>query len=247
MKRFKLIIEYDGTPFSGWQRQENAQSIQEEIELAIAQFNKGILFPLYAAGRTDSGVHALGQVAHVDLPEDKDTRTVLHAINFYLKKLPIKILSVEEVSMDFHARFSAKARCYMYKIINRYVPLTLDLCRALHVRSPLNIKDMQEAAKYLLGHHDFTTFRASYCQATSPFRTVDRIDIIQKSLEHIDVVIHARSFLHHQVRNMVGTLLLVGKGKWLPADVRHALEKRNRRYAGPTAPAGGLYFHSVTY
>lgn len=247
MKRFKLIIEYDGTSFSGWQRQENAQSIQEEVELAIAQFNKGIIFPLYAAGRTDSGVHALGQVAHVDLPEDKDVRTVLHATNFYLKKVPIKVVSVEEVSMEFHARFSAKARCYIYKIINRYIPLTLDLHRALHVRTPLNIKNMQEASKFLVGYHDFTTFRASYCQAASPFRTVDRLDITQKSSEHMDITVYARSFLHHQVRNMVGTLLLVGKGRWVPTDVKYALEKRNRRYAGPTAPAAGLYFHSVIY
>lgn len=251
MQRWKLTIEYDGTDFSGWQRQENALSVQECIEKAIFGFC-GETVTLHVAGRTDAGVHALGQVAHVDLEKQSDEKTVRDAINAHLRPRPIAVVKAEPVSQEFHARFGALKRIYCYKIItNRWAPLTLQKNRAWHVKRELDAFAMQAGAKHLLGMHDFTSFRDSECQAKSPIRSIDRLDILKVDRpdfgEHLEVWVEAKSFLHHQVRNIVGTLALVGEGKWQPDDVKTALESKDRTKAGPMAPADGLYFVSVSY
>ena len=244
-KRFKLTIEYDGTNFAGWQRQDNAPSIQETLEDAITAFT-GEPTILFIAGRTDAGVHAKGQVAHVDLPERFDADTVRRAINAHVRPHPIVILKSEIVASDFHARFDAVKRHYMYNIINRPSPLTFDKHRAWHIKYPLNVELMEEAAQHLVGCHDFSTFRTVHCQAKSPVRTIDKIHIKQSG-SSVSCFLTAPSFLHHQVRNIVGTLALVGSGKWKPQDVLTALEARDRRAGGPTAPSDGLYFMQVDY
>lgn len=245
MPRYKLTVEYDGTPFSGWQRQPDRPSAQQSLENAIAQFAQ-IQAETAAAGRTDAGVHACGQVVHVDLPEARSDFSVRQGINFYLTDVPLVVLSAEKVTDTFHARFDAKKRHYTYKIINRPSPLALDAARAWHLHGTLDIDGMHEAAAYLVGHHDFTSFRASECQSASPVKTVDAITIDVQG-EHVAVHVSARSFLHHQVRNIVGTLALVGVGKWVPEQVKAALEACDRKAAGPTAPAQGLYFMKVDY
>lgn len=245
MTRFKLTIEYDGTPFSGWQKQDNAPSVQENIENAIQQFSHQPC-TLYVAGRTDAGVHALGQVAHVDLPDNLDEKTVMRAVNHFLKDVPISILSVQSVTDDFHARFSAVARSYRYRVMNRRAKLSLEENRAWHVSLPLDFTSMKEGARYFLGQHDFTSFRTVHCQAKTTVRT---IDIFNVSTDKDEIIfdIKARSFLHHQVRNMVGTLVDIGKGRFQPKDIQFMLTAKDRSVAGPTAPAEGLYFVSVTY
>jgi tRNA pseudouridine38-40 synthase len=243
--RFKAIIEYNGSGFVGWQRQATGPSIQQSIEEAIVKFCAEKVV-VHGAGRTDAGVHALGQVAHFDLKKEATTATVRAAINFHLKPAPIVLVSVEEVSADFNARRSARHRVYLYRIVNRRAPLALDKGRAWHVTHRLDVPSMHEAAQVLVGKHDFTTFRASLCQARSPVKTLDRLDIVREG-DEIRVHAEARSFLHHQVRNMVGTLKLVGQGKWSAADVRKALEARDRAAGGPTCPPDGLYLVKVGY
>ncbi len=245
MTRYKIVVEYDGGDFVGWQRQANGPSVQQALEEAIHGFC-GERVLVEGAGRTDAGVHALGQAAHFDLAKETTADTVMKAVNFHLKPAPVAVLSAEEVPGDFHARFSATKRAYLYRIVNRRAPLALDRGRAWFVPQPLDAAAMHAAAQVLVGHHDFTSFRASECQAKSPVKTLDLLSV-QRLGEEIEVRAEARSFLHHQVRNFVGSLKLVGEGRWSAGDLRRVLEARDRAAAGPTAPAAGLYLTSVGY
>ena len=245
MARYKLTLEYDGTSLVGWQRQTNGPSVQALIEEAAHSFC-GQNLECSGAGRTDSGVHALGQVAHLDFPGSYPTDTVRDALNSYLRPSAISILDAELVPDDFHARFSATKRAYLYVIINRRSPLTLERGRAWLIPRALNHKTMQEGSRYLLGRHDFTSFRATECQANSPVKTLDRIDISRQG-DTINIIVEARSFLHRQVRNIVGTLALVGEGKFQPNEVGVILKAKDRSVAGPCAPAEGLYLTAVAY
>jgi tRNA pseudouridine38-40 synthase len=245
MVRYKILIEYDGTNFVGWQRQDNGLGVQQAIEEAIRQFS-GETVTLFGAGRTDSGVHALGQVAHFDLERDTDADTVINALNFHLKPRAVSILEASPVDNSFDARLSAKQRAYLYRITNRRAPLSLDRGHSWWVPIGLDAERMHEAAKGLIGKHDFTTFRATHCQANSPLKTLDELTVT-RSGEVIEIRARARSFLHNQVRNFVGTLKLVGEGKWTPGDVKAALEKKDRAAGGPTAPPDGLYLVEVVY
>ncbi|MFY9734766.1 MAG: tRNA pseudouridine(38-40) synthase TruA [Rhodoplanes sp.] len=245
MPRYKLVIEYDGAPFVGWQVQENGVSVQAALEAAVAAFC-GESISLRGAGRTDAGVHALGQVAHLDLTREWDADTVRDAINAHLKPHPIAVLSAEIVAATFDARFSALKRHYLYRIVNRRAPLALEAARAWRVARPLDAQAMNAAAQNLVGRHDFTTFRAAECQAKSPVKTLDRLDV-ERSGEHVRIHASARSFLHHQMRSMVGSLALVGEGKWSPDDLARALEARDRKACGPVAPPDGLYLVGVDY
>lgn len=245
MRRFKLTIEYDGTPFSGWQRQEGTPTVQGTLEAAFADF-LGESTIVWGSGRTDAGVHAKGQVAHVDISKDYTPFAVQGAMNKRLRNVPISLLCVEEVSSDFNARFSAISRTYEYNILNRRAPLGLEKNRAWWVIPPLSIEAMAEGATHLIGHHDFSSFRDSHCQAASPFKTLAHLSVEKKG-EFIVVKARARSFLHHQVRNIVGTLKRVGQGAWTPNKVKDILEMRERRCAGPTAPAKGLYLTEIWY
>ncbi len=245
MPRYKLTLEYDGGPFRGWQRQANGPSVQAALEAAVEAFC-GERVTAVAAGRTDSGVHATGQVVHLDLAREWAPERVQDALNHHLGPNPIAVLRVEAVGEAFHARFSAKLRTYRYLIVNRRAPPALLRGRAWHVSRPLDAEMMHEAAQILVGRHDFTSFRAALCQARSPVKTLDRLVVLRHG-DEIEITAEARSFLHHQVRNMVGTLKLVGEGKWRIADVEAALHARDRAAAGPTAPAHGLYLTRVTY
>ena len=245
MPRYKITIEYDGTPFSGWQIQANGPSVQAELARAIEGLTGERIIPR-GAGRTDAGVHARGQVAHFDLERDFAPGTVRDALNFHLRPSPIAILDCEIVDESFDARFSAKTRRYLYRICNRRAPLALDRNRAWQVHPLLNAGAMQEAAQFLLGRHDFTTFRAAQCQAKSALRTLSSLEVGRDG-ETITITTSARSFLHHQVRSIAGSLKLVGEGKWRPEDVRQALDQRDRAACGPVAPACGLYFMKVDY
>ncbi|MFY9989635.1 MAG: tRNA pseudouridine(38-40) synthase TruA [Rhodoplanes sp.] len=245
MPRYKLVIEYDGAPFVGWQVQENGVSVQATLEAAVAAVC-GESISVRGAGRTDAGVHALGQVAHLDLTREWDADTVRDAINAHLKPHPIAVLSAEIVAATFDARFSALKRHYLYRIVNRRAPLALEAARAWRVARPLDAEAMHAAAQNLVGRHDFTTFRAAECQAKSPVKTLDRLDV-ERSGEHVRIHASARSFLHHQVRSMVGSLALVGEGKWSPDDLARALEARDRKACGPVAPPDGLYLVGVDY
>ncbi len=245
MPRYKLLIEYDGTPFAGWQMQANAPSVQERLRDAIVAFCGEAFIPR-GAGRTDSGVHALGQVAHIDLTKDWPADTVMKAVNFHLKPAPIAILACEQVGENFDARFSARKRHYLYRIVNRLAPLVIDRDRAWRTWPRLDDEAMAEAARHLVGRHDFTTFRAAECQAKSPVKTLDALSV-ERSCEGIAIRASARSFLHHQVRSMVGSLKLVGEGKWSANDLRGALDARDRTRCGPIAPSCGLYLVKVDY
>ena len=245
MTRFRLLIEYDGGPFVGWQRQDNGPSVQQSIEDAVFAFCQERVVSV-AAGRTDAGVHALGQVVHLDLARDCAADTLRDAVNFHLKPQPIAILSAEVVAADFHARFSATGRRYLYRIVNRRAPLVLERGRAWWLPGALDVSAMAKAAERLIGRHDFTSFRSSICQAASPVKTLDRLSV-ERAGEEFRIEAAARSFLHHQVRNMVGSLKLVGEGRWTGDDLSAALAARDRRAAGPTAPPDGLYLVSVVY
>ena len=245
MPRYALTIEYDGGPFVGWQRQLNGASIQARLEDAVFAVN-GARVVVHGAGRTDAGVHALGQVAHVDLVKDWPCDRLRDALNAHLKPDPIAICHVESVSLAFEARFSAIRRHYRYLIDNRRAPLTLTLGRAWHVKWSLDAQAMHEAAQSLLGRHDFTTFRASECQASSPIRTLERLDV-RRSGDRIEIDVSARSFLHNQVRSIAGSLEHVGSGKWRPADLIAALDARDRKRCGQVAPPQGLYLMAVDY
>ncbi|WDM84887.1 tRNA pseudouridine(38-40) synthase TruA [Ehrlichia sp. JZT12] len=244
--RYKITIEYNGSNFIGWQRQKDLpNSIQEIIEEAIFKFSQQRVI-LYVAGRTDAGVHALGQVAHFDLTTDLDTYVIRNAINCHLAPHAIAILSVEKTDDKFHARFSAKKRHYLYKIINRYSPLVLDYNRAWLVRTPLNVENMIQAVEYIKGNHDFSSFRGKHCQSKSTIKTIDNLQIIQNN-QSIDIYIAALSFLHHQVRIIAGTLVECGKNNFPPEYIKNIIEAKNRSYAGMTAPSCGLYFVKVDY
>lgn len=254
LTRWKLTIEYKGTAFAGWQRQENAPSVQQHIEEAITKFCAQEA-RLHVAGRTDAGVHARGQVAHVDLlpfKKDMDGYEVAKAINAHLRPKPISVVRAEIVSEEFHARFSAVNKLYEYKILNRPALLTMEQDLVWQFKRKLDVEAMREGAKYLLGTHDFTTFRATECQAKSPIKTLERLDILTSPDPasggvNIRFEVEGRSFLHHQVRNMVGTLSLVGDAKWQPQDVKTALEARDRKAGGITSPPDGLYLMRVDY
>ena len=245
MPRYKLVIEYDGTPFAGWQRQANARSVQQAIEEAIGRF-AGEEQRIQCAGRTDAGVHASGQVAHVDFAKAWRTDTIRDALNAHLKPLPIAILSAAEVPESFNARMSAVKRHYRYRILNRRAPAAIERNSIWHVPWALDSGRMHEAAQVLVGRHDFTTFRASECQADSPLRTLDRFDVVREG-ELITVEASARSFLHSQVRSMVGTIVQAGNGRWSIADVRRALEAKQRSACAPLAPPQGLALIGVDY
>jgi len=245
MTRYKITIEYDGGPFVGWQMQANGPSVQAALAEAIWAFS-GERVEVRGAGRTDAGVHARGQVAHFDLAKDMRPDQIREAINHHLKPAPIAVLECQPVAADFDARFSATWRAYEYVIINRRAPLTLDAGRAWRVPVALDAEAMHDAARLLTGKHDFTTFRSVQCQARSPVKTLDRLAVARAG-DRITVHASARSFLHHQVRSIVGSLKLVGEGKWSAADLRAALDTRERSACGPVAPACGLYLIGVGY
>jgi tRNA pseudouridine38-40 synthase len=245
MPRYKLTIEYDGSGFAGWQRQHDMPSIQQAIEEAIEKFG-GEKTVLHTAGRTDAGVHAFAQVAHFDLKRDAPPDVVMGAVNFHLQPAKIALIQCEIASDDFHARFNAQKRYYVYRIINRRPPLVLESGRAWFVPVKLDVEKMRAGAEFMLGLHDFTSLRDSECQAKSPLKTLDEIRIEQDG-ELIEIHVSAKSFLHHMVRNIVGTLKFVGQGRWKPEYVKEVLEAKDRSKAGPTAPACGLYFVRVEY
>jgi tRNA pseudouridine38-40 synthase len=243
--RYKLTIEYDGAPFVGWQIQENGLSVQAVLATAIAAFC-GDDVEVRGAGRTDAGVHATGQVAHVDLAKTWDTDTVRDAINAHLRPHPVAVLSAEAAADDFDARFSATRRHYLYRIVNRRADLALNRRHAWRIGRPLDAATMQAAAQRLVGKHDFSTFRAAECQANSPVKTLDRLDV-ERHGEEVRIHASARSFLHTQVRSMVGSLALVGEGRWSGDDLARALAARDRAACGPVAPPDGLYLVRVDY
>jgi tRNA pseudouridine38-40 synthase len=245
MPRYRLLLEYDGTPFHGWQRQANGPSVQATLEAALLAC-AGEAAAVTAAGRTDAGVHALAQVAHLDLARPWSPERLVGALNFHLRPAPIAVIEAREAPPDFHARFSAARRRYLYRILNRRAPPALDRHRAWHVPVPLLPERMHAAARCLVGRHDFTSFRSSECQSASPVKTLDLVHVRQAG-ELVEVRLAARSFLHHQVRIIVGTLELVGEGKAPVGHVGAVLAARDRTAAGQTAPAEGLYLEGVDY
>lgn len=245
MPRYKLTIEYDGTPFLGWQVQDGGLTVAGVLEDAVEKLS-GARTKVAGAGRTDAGVHALGQVAHIDLVKDWETDTIRDGLNAHLRPHPVAILSAQKVPEDFDARFSAIKRHYLYRILNRRADLALERNRLWRVARPLDENKMQEAAQHLLGHHDFTTFRSTECQAKSPMKTLDVLKVTRDGQE-IRIEVSARSFLHNQVRSIAGSLEQVGEGRWMPADMKRALEACDRSACGPVAPPDGLYLVRVDY
>jgi tRNA pseudouridine38-40 synthase len=245
MPRYKLTIEYDGAPFVGWQVQDNGASVQGVLAAALAAFC-GESVAVHGAGCTDAGVHARGQVAHVDLAKSWDSDTVRDAVNAHLRPHPVAVLAAEEVAADFDARFSAIKRHYVYRIVNRRADLALERQHAWRIARPLDAAAMQAAAQCLVGRHDFTTFRATEGQAKSPVKTLDLLSVARDG-DAIEVQASARSFLHTQVRSMVGSLALVGEGRWSPDDLARALGASDRTACGPVAPPDGLYLVRVDY
>jgi len=245
MPRYRILIEYDGTPFIGWQRQDNGPSIQTALETAVKNLT-GEDVAVYGAGRTDAGVHARGQVAHFDLPSDWLPEKIRDGLNYYLKPNPVALLSCETVAAEFNARFDAIKRHYVYRIINRRAPLTLDHNRAWAVKSPLDDQAMHKAAQLLIGKHDFTTFRSINCQAKSALRTMGEISVMRCE-DVLEISVCARSFLHNQVRSIAGSLKMVGEGKWSQDQIGEILRAKDRAACGPVAPAHGLYLMQVDY
>jgi tRNA pseudouridine38-40 synthase len=245
MPRYKLTIEYDGTPFVGWQAQAQGLSVQGTIADAVTKFS-GDVVEVRGAGRTDAGVHACGQVAHIDLERAHAVDSIRGALNFHVRPMPIAILSVEAVAETFDARFSAVARHYLYRVLNRRAPPVLDRDRVWWTSRSLDAERMADAAGVLVGRHDFTTFRSVACQARSPVKTLDRLAVVRHG-DEIHIAASAQSFMHNQVRSIVGSLKLVGEGRWSKNDLASALEARERSRCGPVAPACGLYLTRVDY
>jgi tRNA pseudouridine38-40 synthase len=243
--RYRLTLEYDGTPFVGWQRQSGSASVQGVLEDAIEKLS-GERVTVTGAGRTDAGVHALGQVAHFDLIKEFEPGKVRDALNYHVRPDPVSVLDAAVVDGEFHARFHAMARHYLFRILNRRSPPALEYGRVWHVSPRLDAEAMHAAAQYLVGQHDFTTFRAAECQAQSPVKTLDRLDVSRRA-DEIHIEASARSFLHHQIRSFAGTLKLVGEGKWTPLDVKKALDACDRSACGPVSPPEGLYLVRVDY
>jgi len=245
MPRYRLTLEYDGGPYRGFQAQADLPSVQGAIEAAVLGFT-GETVRIHAAGRTDTGVHAIGQVIHVDLEKAWKPEVVMNALNAHLVPQPVAVLDAQVVADDWHARFSAKARRYQYRILNRPAPPAIDRGKVWHVKKPLDADAMHDAAQALVGHHDFTTFRDMQCQARSPLKTLDTATVRREG-EMVLLEFASRSFLHRQVRSMAGSIVEVGIGRWTKADLTAALEARDRRACGPVAPADGLYFTGVSY
>ena len=245
MTRYALTVEYDGRPFMGWQRQDHGPSVQAAIDAAVEKMT-GEVVAVHAAGRTDAGVHALAMRAHVELARAVAPFRLMEALNALLRPDPVAILACEAVADDWHARFSCIGRAYEYRIVNRRAPLTVEAGLAWRVPSPLDTEAMHEAAQALVGRHDFTTFRSAHCQSDSPVKTLDRLDVRREG-DQVLVIAEARSFLHHQVRSMVGCLALVGQGKWSGDDLAAALAARDRAALGFNAPPDGLYFTGARY
>jgi len=243
--RWRLTIEYDGGPFMGWQRQENGPSVQSQVEAAIFRMT-GELAAVHGAGRTDSGVHALAMSAHVDIQKTLTAHRLRDGLNALVRPDPIAILAASEVADDWHARFSCVGRRYEYRILNRRAPAAIERGHVWHVATPLDAEAMAMGAKMLVGSHDFTTFRSVQCQSKSPVKTLDRLEVVRDG-EHIRIEAVARSFLHHQVRSMVGCLAMVGRGQWTPEDIQTALDARDRAALGLNAPPDGLYFVEAIY
>ena len=245
MTRFRLTVEFDGGPFMGWQRQAHGPSVQQAIEDAVTQITSEAA-TLYAAGRTDAGVHALAMAAHVDIAKPIAPFRLMEALNAVLKPQPVAILACETVADDWHARFSCFGRDYLYRIVNRRAPLTLEMGRAWQIARPLDADAMHAAGQTLVGLHDFTTFRSAHCQSDSPVKTLDRLHVRREG-DAVLIGASARSFLHHQVRSMVGCLALVGQGQWSVIDLKAALDAKDRAALGFNAPPDGLYFVGARY
>lgn len=245
MTRFRLIVEYDGRPFMGWQRQGHGPSVQQALEEAVEAIT-GERAVLHAAGRTDAGVHALAMSCHVDIARPISAFRLSEGLNAKLRPQPVAVLKADVVPNDWHARFSCIGRRYLYRIVNRRAPLALDAGRGWHVRVKLDADAMHKAAQHLVGRHDFTTFRSVHCQAESPIKTLDQLDV-RRVGDSIEIFAAARSFLHHQVRSMVGCLQLVGRGRWTADDLKAALQARDRAALGLNAPSDGLYFVEALY
>jgi len=245
MQRYKIKIEYEGTPFVGWQFQKNGQSVQEVLQTAIFNFSEEKVV-VTGAGRTDSGVHALAQVAHFDLKKNIKKKSILPAINQNIGNKPVTVLKINKVNKKFHARYSAKKRTYLYLIINRQSPLTLHKNKAWHIRKKLDLKAMKKGAKFLLGTHDFSTFRASSCGAKSPIKTIEKI-LIKKNKEKITLQFTSKSFLQQQVRSMVGCIKYLGEGKWSLDNFKNSFKSKNRIKCAPPAPPYGLYLSKISY
>ena len=245
MPRYRLDLEYDGTPFVGWQRQDNGHSVQGALEAALARFTREAP-TVTGAGRTDAGVHATGQVAHIDLERDWDPFRLSEALNYHLRPDPVAVLTASLAPEGFHSRFSATGRAYRYRIDLRRAPKVLEPNRSWRIAQALDLQAMQEAARLLVGRHDFSAFRSAYCQAQSALRTLDRLEVIERG-DEIHIEAEARSFLHNQVRIMVGSLAQVGFGRWAPDRIQAALDSGVRAEAGQTAPPQGLYLTAVTY
>ena len=245
MTRWRLTIEFDGRPFMGWQRQDHGPSVQQTLEEAILRMT-GDATAVHAAGRTDAGVHALAMAAHANIDKTMTEHRLREGLNALVRPQPVSVTAVEQVADDWHARFSCVGRKYLYRILNRRAPPALDRGRVWHIPVPLDVEAMAEGAALLVGKHNFTTFRSVHCQSDSPLKTLDRLDV-KRVGEEIHIEAAARSFLHHQVRSMVGCLGLVGRGQWRPDDIRKALDARDRAELGLNAPAEGLYFVEAIY
>ena len=245
MTRWRLTIEYDGEPFMGWQRQDHGPSVQQALEEALERMT-GEQTTFTAAGRTDAGVHALAMTAHVDVMRSLTPHRLREGLNALVRPQPISVLETREAAGDWHARFSCVGRRYLYRILNRRAPAAIDAGHIWHIAVPLDAEAMAEGAAHLIGRHDFTTFRSAHCQSDSPIKTLDRLEV-RREADEIRIEAAARSFLHHQVRSMVGCLALIGRGQWGPDDIRKALDARDRSALGLNAPPHGLYFVEALY